>query len=105
MDVSGLVEFLEGARPLDNHPPARAPSREWGRATELGIDANLVHVENPGTSPRRRRLADLGSVFDDDGIFRDLCEQASSPTLQRISAWGSVHLTRHDMPRAVVRVN
>lgn len=44
-------------------------------------------------------------MFDDDGIFRDLCEQASSPTLQRISAWGSVHLTRHDMPQLIHEIS
>lgn len=66
----------------------------------MGLDANLVHVENPGTSPRRRRLTVVDSVFDDD-IFRKLCEQARSPTLQRTSPWRDLRLTSNDMPQLI----
>ncbi|MBN9791761.1 hypothetical protein DMP17_24610 [Pseudonocardia sp. TMWB2A] len=67
----------------------------------MGLDVNLVHVENPGTSPRRRRLTVVDSVFDDDDIFRKLCGQARSPTLQRVPPWRDLRLTSNDMPQLI----
>jgi hypothetical protein len=81
-------------------PPSREPE-----AAEMGMDVSLVHVENPGTSPRHRRPTALDSVFDDNGIVKALCERATSPTLQRTSPWSTLRLTGNDMPQLILELD
>jgi hypothetical protein len=69
----------------------------------VGLDVELVRIEQPGTSPRRRQSVELAAVGDTRFLFAESVEQAqhggSTPMLDRIDLYGTLELSWDEMPQ------
>ncbi|MFF1817269.1 hypothetical protein ACFVWG_08225 [Kribbella sp. NPDC058245] len=59
----------------------------------------LKRVDQPGTSPKRRRLVELGAVVDADDVFAGICAHSGLPMLGRVDPYGDLVLTAAEMPQ------
>ncbi|WP_419703565.1 hypothetical protein [Promicromonospora sp. NFX87] len=67
----------------------------------MAVDISLYRVEQPGTSPRRRKLILLGSYSDHGDLFAEACAATSLPMLARVKPYGSLMLLSADMEQFV----
>lgn len=69
----------------------------------MGLDVELLRVEQAGTSPRRRRSVELATVGDTRSRFAEAIERAqhqgSTPMLDRIDLYGTLELSWDEMPQ------
>jgi hypothetical protein len=63
----------------------------------MGVDVLLMRVDNPGTSPRRRRLTRADAFLDTADGFARLCAGTGLPMLSRVDPYGSLILTSVEM--------
>ncbi|MEU5721863.1 hypothetical protein [Micromonospora sp. NPDC047738] len=67
----------------------------------MGVDVELVRVEQMGTSPRRRREREVAVVGDPGFQFAALLQHVQhagrTPMLDRIDPYGSLELTPAEM--------
>ncbi len=67
----------------------------------MGVDVVLKRVDQPGTSPRRRRLVELDAVVDADEVFAGICTRSGLPMLSRVDPYGDLVLTAAEIPQLV----
>ncbi|MEU7888660.1 hypothetical protein AB0B54_24415 [Microbispora bryophytorum] len=71
----------------------------------MGVDAVLMRVEQPGSSPKSRRLTPAAVALDHNDSFVRLVDQirgrSVNPMLERIDPYGSVILTSAEMPQFI----
>ena len=67
----------------------------------MAVDISLYRVEQPGTSPRRRKLTLLGSYSDRGDVFAEACAATSLPMMVRVKPYGSLVLLPADMEQFV----
>jgi len=67
----------------------------------VAVDISLYRVEQPGTSPRRRKLILLGSYSDRGDVFAEACAATSLPMMVRVKPYGSLVLLPADMEQFV----
>ncbi|GAA1554933.1 hypothetical protein GCM10009804_09770 [Kribbella hippodromi] len=65
----------------------------------MGVDVVLKQVSRPGTSSRRRRLAQLDIVPDTDDVLARICERSKLPMLRRVDPYDDLILTAAEMPQ------
>jgi hypothetical protein len=69
----------------------------------VGLDVELIRIEQMGTSPRRRRSVELAAVGDTRFRFAEAVERAqhrgSTPMLDRIDLYGTLELSWDEMPQ------
>jgi hypothetical protein len=69
----------------------------------VGLDVELVRIEQVGTSPRRRQSVELAVVGDTRFRFAESVERAqhggSTPMLDRIDLYGTLELSSNEMPQ------
>ena len=69
----------------------------------MGLDVELLRIEQAGTSPRRRKTVELAAVGDTRFRFAEAVEQAQhsgwTPMLDRIDLSGTLELSRDEMPQ------
>ncbi|WP_434587347.1 hypothetical protein [Streptomyces sp. A5-4] len=71
----------------------------------MGLDIVLKRVEQPGTSPRRRRLAQVDAVLDGSDLFAHICASSNLPMLSRADPYRTLVLTMQDMPQFLAEVD
>src|SRR4051794_16965695 len=76
---------------------AHRTDRDLGRV--VGVDAMLNAVSQPGTSSRRRQLAQLDVVPDSGDVFAEICGRSRLPMLRRVDPYGDLVLTSAEMPQ------
>lgn len=67
----------------------------------MAVDISLYRVDQPGTSPRRRKLILLGSYADRGDVFAEACAATSLPMLARVKPYGTLVLLPDDMEQFV----
>ncbi|MER7470796.1 hypothetical protein [Micromonospora sp. NPDC000018] len=69
----------------------------------MGVDVELIRVEQQGTSPRRRResrVAVIGDVhFHLASVLERVQHRGRTPMLDRIDPYGLLELTSVEMPQ------
>lgn len=69
----------------------------------MGLDVQLLRIEEMMTSPRRRRSVELAVVGDTRFRFAVAVERAqhgrSTPMLDRVDPYGTMELSCHEMPQ------
>ncbi|NJC69866.1 hypothetical protein HC031_09060 [Planosporangium thailandense] len=69
----------------------------------MGVDVELIRVEQQGTSPRRRRDTQVAVVADARGRFTEALERVQhggkTPMLDRIDPYGLLELSPVEMPQ------
>ncbi|MEU4334780.1 hypothetical protein AB0F59_09155 [Micromonospora lupini] len=69
----------------------------------MGVDVELIRVEQQGTSPRRRRDSQVTMVGDVLSLFTSVLERVQrhgrTPMLDRIDPYGLLELTSVEMPQ------
>jgi hypothetical protein len=69
----------------------------------VGLDVELVQIEQVGTSPRRRKSVGVAAVGDTRFRFAEAVERAqhkgSTPMLDRIDVYGLLELSSDEMPQ------
>src|SRR5262249_20752212 len=92
-----------------------APSPLWTRCSPssgradfatvagMGLDVELVRIEQAGTSPRRRRTAEVAKALDDGDRFALAVARAqhrrTTPLLDRADIYGTLELSSVEMPQ------
>ncbi|GHJ35480.1 hypothetical protein [Streptomyces sp. TS71-3] len=71
----------------------------------MGVDVVLKQVNQPGTSPKRRRLTQVDAVLDGSDLFARICENSDLPELNRVDPYGTLILTGQDMPQFIFEVD
>ncbi|WP_225811037.1 hypothetical protein [Streptomyces spinosus] len=71
----------------------------------MGVDVVLKQVEGRGSSPKRRRLAQVDAVLDGSDLFAHICESSNLPMLNRVDPYGTLILTPQDMPQFISEVD
>ncbi|MEV0949612.1 hypothetical protein [Promicromonospora sp. NPDC050249] len=67
----------------------------------MAVDISLYRVDQPGTSPRRRKLTLLGSYSDRGDVLAEACAATSLPMMVRVKPYGSLVLLPGDMEQFV----
>jgi hypothetical protein len=74
----------------------------------MGLDVQLCQAKNPGTSPRRRKLHEVGMVVDVGGVIFELVESVRgsghTPNLDRIDAYGDTEFSSAEMDQLMVEM-
>ncbi|WP_405396282.1 hypothetical protein [Microbispora hainanensis] len=69
----------------------------------MGVDVELMRVEQRGTSPKRRKLIPLAVAPDPDEVFVRLVDQVrgrgTHPMLERVDPYSSLILSPAEMPQ------
>ncbi|MEV4820934.1 hypothetical protein [Micromonospora sp. NPDC049274] len=69
----------------------------------MGVDVELIRIEQQGTSPRRRRDSQVSVVGDELSHFVSVLERVQhrgrTPMLARIEPYGLLELTSVEMPQ------
>lgn len=69
----------------------------------MGLDVELLRIEQAGTSSRRRQSVELATVGDTRFRFAEAIERAryqgSTPMLDRIDLYGTLELSWDEMPQ------
>lgn len=63
----------------------------------MGVDVVLTRVDQPGRSPKRRRLTQLDVVPDPDDVFARICQRSKLPMLRRVDPYRDLILTAAEM--------
>jgi hypothetical protein len=67
----------------------------------VGLDVEVVRIEQGGTSPRRRQSVELAAVGDTRFRFAEAVERAqhggSTPMIDRIDLYGTLELSCDEM--------
>jgi len=71
----------------------------------MGVDVVLMQVNQPGTSPKRRRLTMVDVVLDSSDLFATVCERSKLPMLSRVDPYRTLILTPAEMPQLVAEVD
>src|SRR5690349_4232711 len=82
---------------LAHRVPAMITVRIEALGSVVGVDVVLNAVDQPGTSPRRRRLTQLDAVPDSRDVFAGICGRSKLPMLRRVDPYGDLILTPSDM--------
>ena len=70
----------------------------------MGVDVVLKRVNQAGTSPKRRRLAQVDVVLDGDDLFDRLCRRSTLPMLSRVDPYSDLVLTPGEMPQLLAEL-
>ncbi|WP_329328775.1 hypothetical protein [Streptomyces luteogriseus] len=68
------------------------------------MDVTLVHVEQQGSSPRRRRTSQVDSVLDLHDKFARLCGSSMLPMLSRVDPYGTLILSSSEMDQFISEI-
>ncbi|MEU7750896.1 hypothetical protein [Micromonospora sp. NPDC049171] len=69
----------------------------------MGVDVELIRIEQQGTSPRRRHESQVAAIGDVDfhlaAVLERVQRQGRTPMLDRIDPYGLLELTSVEMPQ------
>jgi hypothetical protein len=75
----------------------------------VGLDVELVRIEQAGTSPRRRQTVELAVVADTRFRFAEAVERSqhkgSTPMLDRVDLYGTLELSWDEMPQFLAELD
>ncbi|TDD59892.1 hypothetical protein E1263_13245 [Kribbella antibiotica] len=69
------------------------------------MDVALFQVDQPGSSPRRRRLTQLAVVPDAADLFARLCQRSALPLLSRVDPYADLALTSAEMEQLLAELS